>query len=151
MSNNTHTFRELLPNKKKQIFRVDIKHYWHFEGVTPKQFYTLLPTSSNTDIFRELLSKNTTLFQSLHQTILNTELLANNTKNTFPELTSEILTFSESYWQTILHTFPEFIPSNTDVFREFLLNEAIVKNFFKVHITQYWHFQRATTKQYWLI
>ena len=83
------------------------------------------------------MSKNTTLFQSLHQTILNTELLANNTKNTFPELTSEILTFSESYWQTILHTFPEFIPSNTDVFREFLLNEAIVKNFFKVHITQY--------------
>ena len=33
-----------------------------------------------------------------------------------------ILTFSESYWQTILHTFPEFISKNTDIFREFLPN-----------------------------
>ena len=27
---------ELLPNKNKQIFRVHIKHYQHFDGVTPK-------------------------------------------------------------------------------------------------------------------
>ena len=57
------------------------------------------------------------LFQSLHQTILS---------------------FSEIYWQTILHTFPEFISSNPDIFREFL-------PFFRVHITQYWYFQRVTT------
>ena len=36
-SNSTHTFWELIPNKSKQIFRVHIKHYWHFQGVTPKQ------------------------------------------------------------------------------------------------------------------
>ena len=29
-------FRELLPNKSKCIFRVHIKHYWHFQGITPK-------------------------------------------------------------------------------------------------------------------
>ena len=26
-----------------------------------------------------------------------------------------------------------------------------MKTFFRVHITQYWHFQRVTIKQYWLI
>ena len=105
----------------KFIFRVQIKHYQHFEGVTPKEYYTLFHTSSNTDIFRQLLSNNThfsrayikqysdifkvtgkqycTLFQSLHQTIL---------------------TFSESYWQTTPQTFPEFILSNNDIFRKFL-------------------------------
>ena len=60
-SNNTHTFRELLPNKSKHIFRVHIKHYWHFEKVTPKQYYTLFQTSINTDIF-----------ESYSQTILYT-------------------------------------------------------------------------------
>ena len=28
--------------------------------------------------------------------------------------------YSESYWQTILHTFPELMLSNTDIFRELL-------------------------------
>ena len=45
------------------------------------------------------------------------------------------MTLSESYWQTILHTVPEFISSNTDIFREFLPNQTI----FRVHITQYRH------------
>ena len=59
ISNNTHTFRELLPNKSKHNFRVNIKHYWHFEGVTRKQYHTLFQTSSNTNIFREFLANNT--------------------------------------------------------------------------------------------
>ena len=59
MENNTHTFWELLPNKSKHIFIDHIKHYWHFEGVPPKQYYTL--------------------FQSLHQVILTfSELQPNN-------------------------------------------------------------------------
>ena len=94
------TFRELLPNKSKQFFRVHINNYWHFEVVTPEQYYTLFQTSSNTEIFKELLSNNTTHF-SRHEAIL---------------------TFSKSYLQTILHTFPEFISNNTDIFREFLPN-----------------------------
>ena len=59
---NTHTFRELLPNKSKHIFRAHIKHYWQFQGVTPKQYYTFFQTSNNTDIFTELLPNNTTHF-----------------------------------------------------------------------------------------
>ena len=83
MSNNTHTFRELLPNKSKHIFRVHIKHYWHFEEITPKQYHTLFQKLSNTDIFKELLPNNTTHF-SKHQAIR---------------------TFSESYWEIIPHNF----------------------------------------------
>ena len=64
MWNNTHTFRELLPNKSKQIFRVHIKQY--FEGVTPKQSYTLFKKSNNNDIFRELLANNTTHFSKVY-------------------------------------------------------------------------------------
>ena len=100
MSSNTHLFTELLPNKIKHIFRVHIKHYWHFEGVTRKQCWTLFQVSSNTDIFRELLS--------------------NNILHTFAELTSINTDIFRELLQTMLHTFPEFIPSNSDVFREFL-------------------------------
>ena len=102
ISNNTHTFSELLPNKSKHIFRVHIKHYWHFEGVTPKQYYTLFQASSNSVIF--------------------TELLVNNTTHLSKAYIKQLLTFSESYWQTILHIFPELTSSNTDIFREFLPN-----------------------------
>ena len=38
----------------------------------------------------------------------------------------------------------------TMIFREFLANQTIVKTFFIVHITQEWHFQTVTTKQFWL-
>ena len=65
-SNNTHIFREFLPNKSKHISRVHIKHYWHFQGVSPKQYYTLLQTSNNTNIFRELPANNTTNFSRFH-------------------------------------------------------------------------------------
>ena len=66
ISNNTHTFRELLQNKSKYTFRVHVKHYYHFQGVTPKQYYTLFLTSNNTDIFRELLANNTTHFSRVY-------------------------------------------------------------------------------------
>ena len=101
LSNNTHTFRELLPNKSKHIFRVHIKHYWHFEEVTPRQYYTFFQTSSNTDMFRELLSNNTGHFSRA---------------------------YIKQYWhfQRVVskqyYTLLEFTPSNTDIFREFLPN-----------------------------
>ena len=85
ISNNTHIFRELLTNKSKHIFRVLIEHYWHFQGVTEIQYYTLpdikqywhfqrvngkhiFPdlTSNNTDVFRELLANNTSHFSRVH-------------------------------------------------------------------------------------
>ena len=44
ISNSTDTFRELLPNRSKHIFRVHIKHYWHFQGVTLKYYYMLFQT-----------------------------------------------------------------------------------------------------------
>ena len=40
-------------------FRFYIKQYWHFYGVTAKQYCTLFQTSNNTDTFRELLVHNT--------------------------------------------------------------------------------------------
>ena len=46
------------------------------------------------------------------------ELLTNDT--THFSRHQAILKFSESYWQIILHTFQEFISSNTDIFKEFL-------------------------------
>ena len=101
LSKNTHTFRELLPNKSKHIFRVHIKHYWHFEEVTPRQYYTFFQTSSNTDMFRELLSNNTGHFSRA---------------------------YIKQYWhfQRVVskqyYTLLEFTPSNTDIFREFLPN-----------------------------
>ena len=49
-----------------------------------------------------------------------------------------ILMFSESYWPTILHTFPEFISSNT------VQNNI---DLFRAHIKQYAHFHSVTTKQ----
>ena len=154
ISNNTHTFSELLPNKSKHIFRVHIKHYWHFEGVTRKQYYTLFQTSSNTDIFREFLSsKYYTLSLSLHQAILTfSELLANNTthfsrayikqywhfqrvsfklnysKKFFQSSYHTILTLSESYYQTIL-TYSEHTSNSIHTFIELLLSNS--KHFFE--------------------
>ena len=65
ISNHTHTFRELLPSNSKHIFRVHIKHCF-FGRVTPKQYYTVFQTSSNTNIFREFLANNTTLFSGAY-------------------------------------------------------------------------------------
>ena len=144
ISNNTHTFRELLPNRSKHIFRVHIKQYWHFQGVTPKQYYTLFQTSKSTDLSREL-----------RQTILYT----------FPELTSNKTDFfkrvTDKQYYTLFQSFYQvtgkqycthFIPSNnTNIFRELLANNTANISRFHIIIKQYWHFQRATTKQYWLI
>ena len=101
ISNNIHTFRELLPNKSKQIFRVHIKHYQHFDGVTPKQYYILFQTPGNTDIFRELLGNNTTHFSRVYikqykhfQKVPST---LNYSKNFFQSSDHTILTLSESY------------------------------------------------------
>ena len=72
------------------------KKYSHFQTITTNNSKHVSDfISNNTDSFMELLPNNATHFHR-HQTIL---------------------TFSESYWQTILHTFPEFISSNTDIFR----------------------------------
>ena len=79
ISNKTHIVRELLPNKSKHIFRVHIKHYWHFEGVTPKQYYTLFQTSGNTDIFRELLTNDTTHFSRVYTS--NTDIFRESLLN----------------------------------------------------------------------
>ena len=55
-----------------------------------------------------------------------------------------ILTFSESYWHTILQTVPEFISSNTDIFRELLPN---ITDLFSAHIKQHSHFHIVITEQ----
>ena len=60
------------------------------------------------------------------------------------------LMFSESDCQPILHTFPEFIPINTDIFRELLANNTTNFSRFYTIITQYRHFQRVTDKQFTL-
>ena len=117
------TFRELLPNKSKHFFRVHIKHYWYFEGVTSKQYYTLFQTLSNIDIFRELLSNNTTHFSKAY--------------------IKQYWHF-QSYRQTILHTFPELTSNNTDIFRELLANNTT--QFSRVYTKQYWHFERVSSK-----
>ena len=132
MSNNTHTFREFLLNRSKHIFRIYIKHCWHFQGVTPKHYHTFFQTPNSTDISRELLPNNIIhfsrvyikqywhfqrvtdkqyyiLFQSSYQPILIfSKRYWQAILSTFQELWSTILTFSESYWQTILQTFPDF-------------------------------------------
>ena len=132
LSSNTHTFRELLPNKSKHIFRVHIKHYWHFDGVTPKQYYTLFQTPGNTDIFRELLANNTTHFsrvyikQYWHFQRVPSKL--SYSKKFFQSSYHTILTLSESYYQTILtyleltsnsiHTFTKLLPNSNKHFFE---------------------------------
>ena len=116
-------FYDFMINKSKHIFRVHIKHYWLFEGVTPKQCYTLAQTSSNTDIFRELLSNNTS-----------------HSSRVYIKRRWHL----QSSWQTILHPFPEPISNNTDIFRELLANNT--KHFSRVYTKQYWHFQRLSSK-----
>ena len=113
ISKNTHTFRELLPNKCKHIFRVHIKYYWHFQRVTLKQYYTLFQTSNNTDI--------------------SSELLVNNTINFYRAYIKQHWHFQKSFWQTVLHTFPEFRWNNTKIFRELLANNTT--NFSRVILT----------------
>ena len=126
----------LLPNKSKHIFRVDIKHYWHFEGVIPKQYYTLFQKSSNTEIFRELLANNTThfsrvdikqywhfqrvpsklnysrkFFQSSYHTILHFQRVKRVTTKQYWLIWSSyetVFTLSQSYCHTVINTFLKF-------------------------------------------
>ena len=101
-SKNTHTCRELLSNKNKHIFPEFI--------------------SNITGTLRELFPNNTKNF-SRHQAILKfLESYCQKYYTLFQSLHQTILTFPDGYWQTILNTFPEFIPNNTDILREFLPN-----------------------------
>ena len=109
ISNNTNTFRELLPNKSKNIFRVHIKYYWHFQGVISKQYYTLFQTSSNTDIFRVTGKQYYTLFQTSSNTDIFRELLANNTTH-----------FSRVYIKQYWHF--QRIPSKLNYSKNFFLS-----------------------------
>ena len=102
----------------------NIKQYWHFQRVTGSQYYALFQTTNNTDIFRELLTNNTTHFAK-HQ---------------------KILTFSESYWQTILNTFPNI---KKYWHLQGVTGKAILHTL--PNIKQYWQFQRVTGKQYYIL
>ena len=125
ISNNTHTFRKLLTNKSKHIFRVHIKHYWQLEGVTPKQYYTLFQISGNSGIFRELLANNTTHFSRVY--------------------IKQCWHFQKSSFQIkLVKTFFRAISRNTDTFRELLPNNI---DLFRAHIKQYSNFHRVITKQ----
>ena len=109
-----------------------IKHYWHSEGFTPKQYYTFFQISSNTDIFRELLANNTTHFsrayikQYWHFQRVSFKL--NYSKKFFQSSYHTILTLSESYYQTIL-TYLELISNSIHTFTELLPNSS--KHFFE--------------------
>ena len=64
ISNNTHTFRQLLPNNTTQFSTHQTiltfsEGYWQTMLQTFPDFTSL---SNNTDIFRELLANNTTHF-----------------------------------------------------------------------------------------
>ena len=53
-----------------------------------------------------------------------------------------ILTFLESCLQAIIHTFAEFLSSNTEILREVLPNNI---DLFRAHVIQYLH--KVITKQ----
>ena len=147
ISNNTQTLRELLPNKSKHIFRVRIKHYWHFQGVTLEN-YRLFQTSNNTDISRELLANNTANFSRDY--IKKHWHFQKDTGKQYYKLFQisyhyqPIGTFSESYYQTILtysdlisnsiHFFPELLPSYSKHFFESFKGHLNRKKNFKQKI-----------------
>ena len=54
-------------------------------------------------------------------------------------------TFRELIQNNTTHFLSEFISNNTESFREILPHKAL---FGRVHIKQYWHVRRVTTKQY---
>ena len=131
ISNNIHTFRELLPKKSKHIYRLHIKQYWHFQGVTPKQYCTLFQTSNSTDIFSELLANSTTHFsrvyikQYWHFQRVTSKL--NYCKNFFQSSYHTIMTLSESYYQTIL-TYSELISNSIHTPTELLWTLEHIEN-----------------------
>ena len=106
-------------------------HYWHFQEVTPKQYYTLFQTSNNTDISRVLLENNIThlsrvyIKQYWHFQSVPSKL--NFSETFFQRSYHTILTLSESYYQTIL-TYSQLISNSIHTFTELLLNNS--KHFF---------------------
>ena len=130
-----------------------MKHYWHFEGVTPNNT-THFQTSSNTDkqycywqtilhtfpelisnstaIFRELMENNTTHFSRVYtkqywnfQRVLSK---SNYSKKFFQSSYHTILALSENYYQTIL-TYLELISNSIHTFTGLLPNSS--KHFFE--------------------
>ena len=97
----------------KKYLHEDLKHtvIKHLAKKIKKYSHFQIITTNNSKHVSDFISNNTVSFM---------ELLPNNT-TPFPRHQT-ILTFSESYWETILHIFPEFISSNSDIFREFLPN-----------------------------
>ena len=74
--------------------------HWHFQRVTTKQYDTLFQTSSNTDIFRELLANNATHFSRAYiKQYWRFERVTGKYYTLFQILDQAILTFSESSFQ----------------------------------------------------
>ena len=155
-SNNIDIFRMLLANNIPHFSSVHIKQHWYFQRVTGKQctrfqkldqttltfsesywqtklqtFSDFISLSNNTDIFREVLTNNTTNFsrfyiiikqywhfQSYWQAILQT----------FQSWGNTTLTLSKSYYQTIL-TYSELISNGIHNITELLPNNG--KYFFE--------------------
>ena len=99
--------RELLPNNTTHFSKAYIKHYWHFQGVTDKQYQTLLQSSCQTTL---IFSK------SYWQAILHTfQELPSNKTDIFRVTTKQywliqsscqtVFTLSRNYYQTIVKTF----------------------------------------------
>ena len=82
------------------FFRIHFKQYWQFQRVSIKQWYML--------------------FQSSYQPIIES-----TKKYWFSQNSCQlILIFSRSYYHKKQRFFSEFIPNNTDTFRESLLNST---------------------------
>ena len=151
ISHNTHTFRELLANRSKHIFRVHIKHYWHFQGITLKQYYTLFQTSNSTDISRELLANNIIHFSraSIKQYWHFQRVTDKYYYTVFQGSHQTTLIFSKSYWKQYRTHFKNF-------HQAILTWKLLANNTTNVSRLSYHHqtilrFSRVTTKQYWLI
>ena len=154
ISNSTHTFRELLPNKSKHVFRVHNQTLLALRDLLPNNttpfsryqailtfsesyWQTILRTfpeltSNNPDIFRELLANNTTHFsrvyikQYWHFKRDSSKL--NYSKKFFQSSYHTILTLSESYYKTIF-IYLELISNSIHTFTELLPNSS--KHFFE--------------------
>ena len=147
VSNNTHTFSELLPNKSNHIFRVHtnitdtFRESTHFSRhqiiLTFSESYsqTILQTFpdfislSNTEIFK---TNNTAHFSWVYiKQYWQSQKVPSKLSYSKTFLQSSyhaILTLSESYYQTIL-TYSELISNSNHTFKELLPN--ISKHFFE--------------------
>ena len=134
---------QLVPTK--HFFRVYIKQYSHFQGVTSKQEQTHFQNSYQT------LMTLSSYFQTILHTLphinqyLHFERVTGKQYYTlFQSSYQTILITSESYWQTIVHTFPQLTSNKTDIFRELLANNTTY--FSRVYTKQYCHFWRVPSK-----